>query len=78
VLLALVEAGAGVALVPDLAVDRLPDGVRLLAHSEPVARHLFLAARNSSATDSGLARVRDCISRVSDDLVREWPTVSTS
>lgn len=76
VLLALVEAGAGVALVPDLAIDRLPAGVRLLALHQRVARHLFLAARNSSATDSGLARLRESISQASASLVREWPSVT--
>jgi DNA-binding transcriptional LysR family regulator len=69
VLLALVGVGAGVALVPDLAVDRLPDGVRLLSLEQPVERHLFLAARSSSAADPGLARLREAITRVSSVLV---------
>ncbi|MDJ0412679.1 LysR family transcriptional regulator [Rhodococcoides fascians] len=71
VLLALVDAGAGVALVPDLAVDRFPSGVRLLELTQPVTRHLFCAARTSSATDPGLRRLRDAIDTASAAYVRD-------
>ncbi|MEP7090486.1 MAG: LysR family transcriptional regulator [Nocardioidaceae bacterium] len=71
VLLALVAVGAGVALVPELAIDRLPDGVRLLALERPVERHLFLAARSSSSADPGLTRLRHAIVHASSVLVTE-------
>lgn len=63
VLLALVGVGAGVALVPELAVDRLPDGVQLLTLDQPVDRHLFVATRSSSDADPGLSRLRAAIAR---------------
>lgn len=56
VLLALVGVGAGVALVPELAIDLLPDEVHLLPLEQPVDRHLCLAARSSSTADAGLRR----------------------
>jgi DNA-binding transcriptional LysR family regulator len=71
VLLALVGVGAGVALVPELAIDRLPDGVQLLALEQPIDRHLFLAARSSSAADAGLRRLRDAIRHASSGLVTQ-------
>jgi DNA-binding transcriptional LysR family regulator len=69
VLLALVGVGAGVALVPELAIDRLPEGVQLLAYEAPVHRHLFLATRSSSSADPGLARLRSSISHASSAMV---------
>ncbi|MBT2235386.1 LysR family transcriptional regulator [Nonomuraea sp. NEAU-A123] len=71
VLLALVNVGAGVALVPDLAIDRLPASVRLMPLDRPVDRHLFLAARAASAADPGLARLREAIVRASSALVSD-------
>jgi DNA-binding transcriptional LysR family regulator len=71
VLLALVGVGAGVALVPELAIDRLPTGVRLLAIEQPVERHLFLAARSSSSGDPGLRRLRDALAHASARLVTQ-------
>jgi len=52
--LELVAAGAGVALVPSLTVDRLPDGVELLDLSAPVERSLLLAMREPRAADPGI------------------------
>jgi len=72
VLLALVNVGAGVALVPELAIDRLPAGVRLMPLDRPVDRHLFLAARAASAADPSLARLREAIVRASSTLVSDW------
>ncbi len=71
VLLALVGVGAGVALVPELAIDRLPEGVQLLTYETPVHRHLFLATRSSSSADPGLARLRGAISHAASALVRQ-------
>ena len=71
VLLALVSAGAGVALIPELSIDRLPGGVQLISLERPVDRHLFLAARSSSAGDPGLARLRAAIARAASMLVKQ-------
>ncbi len=69
VLLALVGVGAGVALVPELAINHhLPEGVELLALEHPVNRHLFLAARSTSSADPGLARLRGAIAHASSAL----------
>jgi len=68
VLLALVNVGAGVALIPELAIDHLPAGVQLVTLQQPVERHLFLAARPSSASDRGLARLRNVICQASAAL----------
>jgi DNA-binding transcriptional LysR family regulator len=45
VLLSLVAAGAGVTLVPRLAAQPLPPGVRLLTPAEPVTRQVFTVSR---------------------------------
>jgi DNA-binding transcriptional LysR family regulator len=55
--LELVAAGVGVALVPDLTVVRVPDGVRLLPLANPVARTLFVAMRASSVADPGIQNI---------------------
>lgn len=52
--LELVAAGAGVALVPSLTVDRLPDGVELLDLTARVERTLFLATREPNADDPSI------------------------
>lgn len=52
--LELVEAGVGVALVPSLTVERLPDGVELLNLTSPVERSLLLATREPSMGDPGI------------------------
>jgi DNA-binding transcriptional LysR family regulator len=68
VLLSLVSVGAGVALVPELAINHLPEGVQLLELERPVNRHLFLAARTTSGPDPGLARLRQTIAHASSAL----------
>lgn len=75
VILSLVGAGAGVALVPGLAVDRVPDGAQLLTLEQPVDRHLFVAARASSDADPGLARLRTAIARAWATTTRDGPLV---
>ncbi|MGH1549830.1 LysR family transcriptional regulator [Leifsonia poae] len=52
--LAFVAAGAGVALVPDLTVDRIPDGVVLAPLAAPVARFTHAARRSALREDAGL------------------------
>lgn len=59
--LALVAAGLGVALVPDLAVDHVPDGVRLLPTAVPLERAFFVASRAARFTDPGVRRLSDVI-----------------
>lgn len=58
VLLALVGAGVGVALVPELTIAQVPNGVRLLPLAVPVVRNDYAVIRAGSATDPGLVRVR--------------------
>ncbi len=60
--LGLVQAGVGVALVPDMAVGTVPDGVVLLQPSHPIERHLFAATRTGQLTDPGLIKLRDSLS----------------
>ena len=55
--LALVAAGVGVALVPQLTVATVPDGVFLSALVEPVYRHLFVVTRRGADADAGLRAV---------------------
>lgn len=52
--LELVAAGVGVALIPSLAVDHLPDEVELLDLETPVGRSLMLATRESGTADAGI------------------------
>jgi DNA-binding transcriptional LysR family regulator len=59
--LELVAAGLGVALVPDLTVDHIPDGVQLVPLAAPVERTLFLAARTPSLADPGIRNIADFI-----------------
>lgn len=69
VLLALVEAGAGVALVPQLAAGRPPAGVSLHPLVSPVYRTDYAVSRASSAADAGLARLRQLIAECAAELV---------
>jgi DNA-binding transcriptional LysR family regulator len=56
VVLALVAAGQGVALVPRLAVDEVPAGVRLTrADGPPLRRRVLAAVRTGSAEHPGVA-----------------------
>ncbi|MCU1472024.1 LysR family transcriptional regulator [Amnibacterium sp.] len=59
--LALVQAGVGVALIPELGARNVPDGVVLLDLAAPVHRNLLMATRRSSATDAGLVHIQDLI-----------------
>lgn len=52
--LAFVAAGAGVALVPDLTVDRIPDGVVLAPLTAPVSRFTHATRRTALSEDAGL------------------------
>ena len=68
--LALVGAGVGVALVPDLAVASLPEGVALRPLAVPVLRHHFIVTRTSSQTDAGLRRLVGIMADAAQRVVR--------
>jgi len=59
--LALVRAGAGVALIPHLALDRVPDGVIVIDTAPRIERHLFVATRAELANDPCTGRVTDTL-----------------
>jgi DNA-binding transcriptional LysR family regulator len=61
VLLALVSAGAGVALIPQLTIAALPDNVTLHSLSAPIVRRDWVVSREASSGDAGLRRVRDLL-----------------
>ncbi|MCW2778838.1 MAG: LysR family transcriptional regulator, partial [Frankiales bacterium] len=56
--LALVAAGVGVALVPQLGCTDIPGGVELRRLRDPVHRTLFTVTRSTSRGDLGLLHVR--------------------
>jgi DNA-binding transcriptional LysR family regulator len=59
--LALVRAGLGVALIPELGARSVPEGVVMLDLKVPVYRSLLLVTRRSSASDAGLVHVQRLI-----------------
>jgi DNA-binding transcriptional LysR family regulator len=61
VLLSLVAAGAGVALVPRLAAGAIPPGVRLLAPAEPVTRQIFTLSRRGGDRKPAVRVVLDAL-----------------
>jgi DNA-binding transcriptional LysR family regulator len=56
--LALVAAGVGVALVPQLGCATIPSGVELRRLREPVQRTSFTVTRSASRADVGLVRIQ--------------------
>jgi DNA-binding transcriptional LysR family regulator len=68
---ALVGAGVGVALVPELTIVQVPDGVRLLPLTVPVARNDYAVIRAGSATDPGLARVRALLAETAAQVLTD-------
>lgn len=67
--LELVAAGVGVALVPDLTVDRVPDEVELVPPVVPVERFLHCATRGSSAADPGVVRIVETLASATDHVL---------
>ena len=67
--LALISAGAGVALMPQLTIAQLPQNVVLRPLAEPVFRHDFVVTRASSRADAGLTRLRELLSASAARLV---------
>lgn len=68
--LALVAAGAGVALIPRLGCTAVPDGVQLRRLSRPVRRTSFVATRSASRADAGLLRLQHLLADAAADLAR--------
>jgi DNA-binding transcriptional LysR family regulator len=68
--LALVAAGVGVALIPELGAQDIPSAVRMLDLEIPIQRHIVLVSRRASAADAGLARIRDLLSTEAHTAVR--------
>lgn len=71
--LALVSAGAGVALVPQLTVATVPDNVQLLPLVHPVYRHDYVVVRQASEADAGIRRLRDLLATSAAGLVPARP-----
>ncbi len=69
--LALVAAGIGVALVPRLAAQRAPEGLRLQPLQQPVQRHHFALIRRSSRNDAGIRRIVELLEDNANRLVAE-------
>jgi DNA-binding transcriptional LysR family regulator len=67
VLLALVAAGAGLTLVPELAARNLPAGVRLLAPAEPVTRQIFTISRRGGDRKPAVRVVLDALAEAAQD-----------
>ncbi|MEL7210783.1 MAG: LysR substrate-binding domain-containing protein, partial [Actinomycetota bacterium] len=65
----LVAAGAGVALLPDLAlVHGVPPGVRVLDLADPICRVIELAHRTASSGRPGLEAVCDAVAEVAAEM----------
>jgi DNA-binding transcriptional LysR family regulator len=67
--LALVSAGAVVALMPQLTIAQLPANVVLRSLVEPVFRHDFVVTRVASQADAGLTRLRGLLAESAERLV---------
>ncbi|WP_104089923.1 MULTISPECIES: LysR substrate-binding domain-containing protein [unclassified Cryobacterium] len=79
VILALVGAGVGVALVPELTVGQLPDSVTLHPLENPVYRLDFVVVRQSLNADPGIGRLRDLFAtRAGRVAMRGIPTNSVT
>ena len=61
--LELVAAGLGVALIPDLTVETIPEGVTLLRPTTPIERSIFLAARAPRFSDPGIQNLAEIIEK---------------
>lgn len=68
--LALVAAGVGVALVPDLTVDRVPAGVSLRPLADPVHRSTSVVTRSSLGADPGIDALRSALTDAAGAVAR--------
>lgn len=69
--LELVAAGIGTALVPELTVARVPDGVLLARTAAPVTRRIVAARRSAMQGDPGLERVTAALAGHARAAVRD-------
>lgn len=60
--LALVAAGVGVALIPRLGAQDIPENVTMIPLDAAILRHVVLVSRRASAADAGLNRIMSAIS----------------
>lgn len=66
VALRMVAAGAGVSLIPDLALHTLPEGVRVLELKNPFARKIELVYRKSSADRPSIRALIEAMNNSAD------------
>ena len=66
--LRLVAARAGVGLVPDLGLRRLPDGIRIAELKDPVCRSVDLIWRRSSSGRPAIQAFTGTVAAVADDM----------
>ncbi|MGH3299253.1 MAG: LysR family transcriptional regulator [Trebonia sp.] len=69
--LELVAAGLGVALVPDLTVETIPEGVILLKPATPIERTIFLAARAPRFSDPGIQNLVEIIEKSAAAILKD-------
>lgn len=67
-ILRLVASGAGIGLVPDLGLRRLPEGIRVAELKVPVSRQIELVWRRSSTDRPAIQAVADAVVGVAVDL----------
>ena len=67
--LALVAAGVGVALIPELGAADVPAEVTMLDLTVPVYRNIVLVSRRASEADAGLQRIREAITTAAAALL---------
>lgn len=77
VILSLISAGAGVALVPELTVAHLPDNVTLHPLSVPIYRHDYVVTREATDADPGVRRLRSLFAASASRLVPQTRTKFT-
>ena len=69
----LVAARAGVALVPDLGLLKVPDGVRQVSLSRPFCRHVEFVHRKSSAHRPSMLAFLEVLDDVADEAGLDRP-----
>lgn len=64
--LGLVQAGIGVALIPDLAIETIPPGVAIITPRDTIERHLLVATRTGQQLDPGIAHITQALQHAID------------
>jgi DNA-binding transcriptional LysR family regulator len=75
VLLELVAVGAGVALVPQLTVARVPEGVHLHPLKSPIFRHDLVVTRSPAQPDPGIQRLTQLLRGSAGSVLAEHTAV---